>query len=591
MGLYKRSDQFNYYSRPDSQCIFYSDGSDVEDNIFNIIKDVSDKSVLSDELTNKIHDWPTEYHFSKSRHCLLRPLPFKPDDSILELGCGCGAITRYLGEIGADVDSVEGTHSRARVAGERCVDLPNVNIFVDNLLNFESDKRYDWVLFIGVLEYAPLFSNEKDAIQHYLREAKKYLKPNGKLVVAIENKLGLKYFNGCAEDHVNQPYFGIENHYKVPGPVTFGKVELTSILNKAGFNRLDYYYPFPDYKLPNLVIHESAFNQENFSVGELLRNVNSRDYGDRVFRAFSESFVWPELEKNNLVEDFSNSFLVVANNHEISSKGFAWYYNTNRKKNYSTETTFKTVDQEINVEKKSLNQNFKKSKIVTLLDLDEKYIFGCSIQELVENSWHKNRDKEKILDIYKIWLDFVIEHSNYSNDGSVTFTEATVEPRFLDLTPFNVKVGEDGLISFDQEWVWKADVPLLWVIFRGLHWSIHNLNTVHPLEIDIYDEVITLIEKSITNINRDNIGELMSDIISLEKKFIFEVSGFEININSKVCKYPSRYSDLESKNYSLQQEREFIETEMGKLRTQLDKYEKSFPVRMLRNAKRLLKIK
>jgi 16S rRNA A1518/A1519 N6-dimethyltransferase RsmA/KsgA/DIM1 with predicted DNA glycosylase/AP lyase activity len=59
-------------------------------------------------LRKKITDWPTEYHFSRQRHCLLRPLNIQAGEDVLELGCGCGAMTRYLGEIGAIVDSIEG---------------------------------------------------------------------------------------------------------------------------------------------------------------------------------------------------------------------------------------------------------------------------------------------------------------------------------------------------------------------------------------------------------------------------------------------------------------------------------------------------
>lgn len=62
-------------------------------------------------------------------------------EDVLELGCGCGAMTRYLGEIGAIVDSIEGTSSRARIAGERCRELENVKIHVDNFLEYESEKN------------------------------------------------------------------------------------------------------------------------------------------------------------------------------------------------------------------------------------------------------------------------------------------------------------------------------------------------------------------------------------------------------------------------------------------------------------------
>jgi SAM-dependent methyltransferase len=589
MGVYKKSLEYNYYSRLDGQSISYSDGSDIENKVFDIVKSVKDKSVLSDELTSHIHDWPTEYHFSKSRHCILRPLPFKRDDSILELGCGCGAITRYLGEIGADVDSVEGTYSRARVAGERCADLSNVTIYVDNLLKFESDKQYDWVLFIGVLEYAPLFSEAEDAVQHYLNEAKKHLKPSGKLVVAIENKLGLKYLNGCGEDHVSEPYFGVENRYPNKGPVTFGKEELSLVLNNVGFHRLEYFYPFPDYKLPNVVIHESAFTHKMFAVSEVLRGLHSRDYNGRLYRAFDESFVWPELEKNHLIEALSNSFLVVAdadNRDEQFSNTLAWYYNTHRRKSFATETIFNSFNDEIFVEKKCLVTGPIVDGEYFLKELKEKYILGETLQTIVENVWHKTGSKEKMLDIYRIWLDFVINKSNYAEKKSIA--KATIDACHVDLTPFNIKINStSGVSYFDQEWISNAEIPLIWLIFRGLYWSLNKLNTVHALEMNVQSEIWTLLKNFKINIDED----AFKYAIDREISFIYFVNGSEPVINLNVHKYPSRFTYLEVENLTLQEENKALIFEIEVMRELIDKFDKLLPVRVLRKAKRILKIK
>ena len=95
--------------RPDQTSIDYTDGDQLERKLYEALRDTNDCSTFSPELPPLIVDWPSEYHLSRTRHCLLRPLEIKPGDKVLELGCGCGAITRYLGELGSDVTAVEGS--------------------------------------------------------------------------------------------------------------------------------------------------------------------------------------------------------------------------------------------------------------------------------------------------------------------------------------------------------------------------------------------------------------------------------------------------------------------------------------------------
>src|SRR5271157_442229 len=107
-------DEFHYFRRERWRPLGYSDGAEVEERLYRVIRDAKDRSTFSRELAPAITDWPSEYHLSRGRHCLLRPLGIKPGDTVLELGAGCGAITRYLGEIGALVVAVEGSLLRAR---------------------------------------------------------------------------------------------------------------------------------------------------------------------------------------------------------------------------------------------------------------------------------------------------------------------------------------------------------------------------------------------------------------------------------------------------------------------------------------------
>ncbi len=86
----------------------YSDGEEAELNLQEIITNTSDLSSCSRELEENIHDWVSEYHLSHQRSNLLRAFDLDNVKNALELGCGCGALTRYLGEQGIILDAIEG---------------------------------------------------------------------------------------------------------------------------------------------------------------------------------------------------------------------------------------------------------------------------------------------------------------------------------------------------------------------------------------------------------------------------------------------------------------------------------------------------
>ena len=312
----------------------YSDGIETEDYLLNAVTTAKDKSAMSQELKSWIKDWPTRYHLSPSRSNLLRPFSFLDKDmDVLELGAGCGALTRYLGEKCGSVDAVEGSYIRAKIARERCSDLENVKVYVDNFFNLSFDKKYDVVTLIGVLEYAPLFcptefENSEDACLELFKLATGAVKDDGVIILAIENKLGLKYWAGCKEDHTGKVSEGLNGYpstsYQHAGPVTFSKKELENMIHRCGLPEIDFYYPFPDYKLPNTILKEDA----DYSPADLFLynwvTTPFEDYtGDREYK-FHESLALRNITKAGLFGEFANSFLILAGKskkHDMNEDG------------------------------------------------------------------------------------------------------------------------------------------------------------------------------------------------------------------------------------------------------------------------------
>lgn len=299
----------------------YSDGQTSEQLLHGILSDAQDLSSDSQELNEQIVDWPSEYHLSSARANLLRPLNLSGIRRVLELGCGCGSITRYLGEQnGIEVDSIEGSPSRAALAALRCRDLDSVTISSANFNQIDiPENHYDLVLFIGVMEYAGRFSQretDQQALLDLLAMAKKAAKPNGVTLIAIENRVGLKYLMGACEDHYGVPYVGLDDYPESSGIRTYTRSEWQSLLEQAALSEYHFAYPFPDYKVPSLMFDDQALIDEanRSSIYDKLGRIKSRCYLSDFNLGDNEGRMWQGFYTAKTLAEHSNSFLIFASN-------------------------------------------------------------------------------------------------------------------------------------------------------------------------------------------------------------------------------------------------------------------------------------
>lgn len=345
----RESPQGPWLRRGEEAAFAYTDGEAIERGLLDFLAAAADRSVLSSALLAEVGDWPRRYHLSPRRANLLRPLePFLRGRRVLEIGAGCGAITRYLGECGCEVLAVEGSAARARVAAARCAGLDNVAVVAETLQALEARPLFDVVTLIGVLEYARIFfpaASGADPVDAMLACAARFLTPGGVLLVAIENQLGLKYFAAYGEDHVNQAMFGIEDRYRPEGVVTFGRMELSARLRAAGLACQQWLFPFPDYKLPVSVLSErGARAADGVDLGPLAAASVAADPQTPASMSFSLEAAWRPVMRNGLGGELANSFLALASAQPLSIVGqdvLAWHFAVERARPYAKRTVFR----------------------------------------------------------------------------------------------------------------------------------------------------------------------------------------------------------------------------------------------------------
>ena len=484
---YEYEPQGGVWAHPGFAGIAYSDGDEVEQRLAQLIAQATDLRVLSDELKQHITDWPSLYHLSSSRANLLRPFAQRLSDvDILEIGAGCGAITRYLGESGARVLALEGSARRAAIARSRTRDLPQVEVLAERFDQFSCSAQFDVVTLIGVLEYANQFVPSPTPALAMLQRARALLKPGGLLLIAIENQLGLKYWAGAPEDHLGLPMYGIEGRYRSDQPQTYGRAHLANLLAKAGFSRSDFLSPLPDYKLPVSVVTPSGIVCAEFDAAALAAQSAHRDPQLPKDPSFALELAWPAVMQNGLGADLANSFLIAASVSDatvLDPSILAYHYSTERMRSFCKQTVFRREqDGAIRVHCHLFAPAptaVMQGKLLALQVQEQaSYVQGHVLaSELVELVARDHWSIDAVGTFLKRYLEIV---------GSLTFPDqplpaltsvhAPLPGACFDLAPQNIVRDPQGRHhAIDLEWTLAQSMPVGWLLFRALLLLVQNV--------------------------------------------------------------------------------------------------------------------
>lgn len=472
-----------------NNCSIYSDGL-VESRILAYLRSHGNDSA---GIISEIPEGAVFHNFTQARENLLRWYPFKKDCRVLEIGAGMGALTSYIASVCGSVVALEPSSDRAQIISARCGNAGNVQVVQGTLGEYcKTSEKYDYVLLLGVLEYAGIDSAEGNPWLKMLSDIKKLLKPDGKILLAIENKFGLKYWCGASEDHTGIPFDSLndytlscgatERYAGTSGVRTFSKAELEDLLNQVGLTSQKFYYLLPDYKFPSLILTDKSVCAEDF-----VRDVKLA-YPDESVLIANEAKLLPQIAHNNVLDFFANSFLVEAG---MENAAHCDVETVTIKRDYKKQYRLlniigKDYVLRIPTSKESKNhlQDIQKNTAeliaqgIPCLPIVETGDGGIKTERIFsprgDRAFVSALESGNFVVAFTI-LDRLKQYIQKSGKVTLLGGELVLKEGYPDLTLRNSFWVNENLLFFDQEWK-KEQVSLKYLLYRSLEYSLHEVS-------------------------------------------------------------------------------------------------------------------
>ena len=263
---------------------------DIYDELLSIVKTESD---LEEFLTHE-NKWEYLYNLSNIRKNVLEWYDFNKSAKLLELGSECGAVTGLFCERVNEVVALEKDEKKCKVNEARNGHYKNLRVVCSDIEKELEDNSSDASSNIeDDFDYVTIIGNVTPA---KLRYAKNHLRDKGKLIIAVENKYGIKYWSGEKR------------------PQSYSRMQLIGILRREGYMEDKIYYPIPDYILPMEI-----YSSNNLPKVGSISAVSPSFIEDKVL-SLDELEAYDMVIRDGKFEEYANSFIVFARKNKSKNK-------------------------------------------------------------------------------------------------------------------------------------------------------------------------------------------------------------------------------------------------------------------------------
>ncbi len=470
---------FDYYKNEDDNKII---GQEYENILEKIVKCDDEDYSKTLKVNDSIKDILA---LSEIRENILNWYKFKENCKILELNANYGELTGLLCQKANNIISIESSKRCAELIAKRYEQKENIEVIVADYKKVEFQEKFDYIVIVGIVE------NLENEIEY----AKKYIRNDGKIIIAVNNKYGMKAWTTVREEE------NIINNSKN----TISKKKLDRILNGLKYR---YYFPLPNYYMPNIIYSENSMpNVENIyrDITYKDREVNFRE--TEGYRSIIE-------DDSSVFVNYANSFLIEASMSDLETNKIEFVTFSNMKKDeyriktivekdfvYKTAVNYKANDHINNIKKNidlmnnigimnldKYENNTIISKFCTENKLEDKMLslyinegLDCLTEEIIKYKKYLIEKLEKIENIN----ENVFDKYNVKYDENIINDLTFVKHGFWDLIFQNCFVINNQYYFFDQEW-YEENIPVEYIIYR----AIIYFNTIKK-----YESNETLLEK------------------------------------------------------------------------------------------------
>ena len=226
------------------------------------------------ELPKGLLKW---YDFQKGEQALFVTGGIEEFDVLADALCECDTIVNYVSI--ADLDS-------------------------DREPDKISRKKYQYIVMAGVLERS---RNPKKV----LCKLYNMLEPCGKLLLGMDNRLGVRYFCGDRDRFTERSFDSIENYARINPDDranleghAYAKAEIIELLEASGFNKHRFYSVLPLLNRPQAIYAENYLPKEQLDI-----RIAPQYYSpDTIF--LEEEKIYTTLMKNGLFHAMANGYLI-----------------------------------------------------------------------------------------------------------------------------------------------------------------------------------------------------------------------------------------------------------------------------------------